>query len=400
MQPQEQKSLIPAQSNEKTGNYWAFSARAYTLVFRAFLIALPLFVIVFMAICAQAFTKNSIYSFAMDLRSVASFVPSDYQNVSYTYQEGERVVCAYRDGVAVAGCGGVEIYSPDGQRLLDVPKAWSAPRAVASQKYLVAYEFGSKEFTVTDAYTVLFEGKTEFPILMASVADTGHFALVTTSDTHLSQVLLYDANFNLIECFTRSSATISVAFADNGKQIALSGIYTEGGASRSVVELYRIGAKEPAYSRVVQDLVMQLAFTDHRHLAVLSDKALRVLDEDGDPTGEISFEGQSARSFEVSEKGILLLLSAQDLHATHRVMLLDQRGELVKEQAWQGSIVSVAFAQEQVFFLSDGQIVKWDAEKESFTTMVCSPGATSLWIVGKDALRVAYAGEALYVEFE
>ena len=139
----ESKALVPVARAEAGSGYWARTAGAYTLTFRAFLIALPLFVIVFMALCAQAFTKNSIYSFGMDLRSVASFVPSDYHDVSYTYVEGERVVCAYRDGVAVATSDGIEVYSPDGARLLNVPEEWSAPRMSASQKYLVGYDFGS-----------------------------------------------------------------------------------------------------------------------------------------------------------------------------------------------------------------------------------------------------------------
>ncbi|MBE6629309.1 MAG: hypothetical protein E7624_00485 [Ruminococcaceae bacterium] len=390
----------PTQKEPKKTGYWSHPADAYTLAFRVLLIALPLFVIVFMAIGAQAFTQNSIYSFGMDLRSVSSFLSSDYRDVFYTYEEGERVACAYRDGVAVVSSGGVEIYSPDGERLLDVPMTLTSPRAASSQKYLIAYDFATTSFTVTNAYKVLFEGKTAFPILAVCAADTGHFAVVTTSDTHLSQILLYDANFNLIQRFMRGSATTDVAISENGKYVACSGISTENGIAKSVVECYRIGDEQPLYSVACEELALRISFTDHRHLAVLGNNSLRVLDPDGDVRGEIGFGAGVPLSFEVSEAGVLLLLEEDALHGNNRIVFLDADGDTVYDAAWQGKVERATFSGEYVFLLCDAQIVRLHLGDQTSSTVACEPGATSFWSVSKSALRVAYDAKAIYVEFE
>ena len=69
---------------ERAG-YWMRVSNAYAFVFGALLFVLPIFVIVFMAICAQAFTRNSVFGFGKDILSVSSFLSSDYKTVYYTF---------------------------------------------------------------------------------------------------------------------------------------------------------------------------------------------------------------------------------------------------------------------------------------------------------------------------
>ena len=222
-----EKALVavqPEKGEEKPKSYWLRVSLAYTMLYRALLLVLPVFAVLFVITCPRAFSYNSLFCFVKDLQSVSSFAPSEYKTVSYTYREGESRTLSYHGCVANVSTGGIEVYSPGGERLLDVPLQLQAPRAAASDKYLVAYDFGKTGFTVTNAYARLHSGKTEFPIYGASVADTGHIALITSSEQHLSQVLLYDVNFNLLQRFGRASATTAVSVSNNGRYVAITGI--------------------------------------------------------------------------------------------------------------------------------------------------------------------------------
>ena len=401
MNNKEEKALVPASGAKvESAGYWTKISRVYTIIFRALLFVLPLFVIVFMAICAQAFTRNSVFGFGNDLLSVSSFLSSDYQTVYYTYEEGEREVLVYRDGVAVVTTDGIEIYSPDGERLLERSMVLDAPRAVASAKYLVVYDFGATAFAVTNGYTVLFEGKTEFPILGATVSDTGHFALITESDTHLSQVLLYDANFNLAQRFSRNSATTGVCISANGKYIAFCGITTENGTVQSVAELYRIGAKQSAFSTRVEDVALSVAFSDTRHLVMVTAKGGYVFDTDGEQLSHVDFGGVTLVGYDVNENGCAFLLDVGGVRAQSRVLVCDERGNLLSEKSFDTDLKAVALAQDHAYLLGEDALLRVSLGKDRTDTLAVQTGATGILLTKEGQLRLVYAAAAEYVEFD
>ena len=400
MNNNEQKALVPVEEKPKKQNYWDRVSHAYTAVFRALLFVLPLFVIVFMAICAQAFTRNSVFGFGNDLLSVSSFLSSDYSTVYYTYEEGEHTVLSYRDGVAVVSPSGIQVYSPDGDRLLDKEMKLRAPRAVSSAKYLVVYDFGTASFAVTNGYSVLFEGETDFPILDAAVSDTGHFALVTSSDTHLSQVLLYDVNFNLVQRFSRNSATTDVCLSSNGKYVAFCGLSSENGVGQSKTELYRIGAKEPAFSISVPELALSLSFTDTRHLMLVTPQAGYLLDLDGEQRNKLDFGGAALVSFVAGENGCAFLLNDDDVHAQSRVLSCDKRGELLFERNLDADFTSVAFDGDRAYLLGGNALMRVGENASQDTEIAVSPGAEKILLTEQGQLRLVYAGAAEYVEFD
>lgn len=396
----EQASAVHGEAQNEKKCYWTRVSGAYRFVFRALLLLLPIFVIVFMALCAGGFTRNSVFGFGKDLRAISSFLSSDYATVSYTYEKGPRAVLSYHDGVAAVTSGGIEVYSPDGERLLNVETAFSAPRAVCSQKYLLAYDFGGKSFTVTSPYGVLFSGVTDFPIYGADVADTGHFALITGSDTHLSQLLLYDANFHLIQRFARGSATTAVTLSDNGKYVAIGALRTPDGTAGGLVELYRIGIPNPAFRAELDEAVLAVNFTDSRYLAVLCEHSLRVSDLDGDWESTVLLEGAAIRAFDVNENGCALALSADPLCRESRVVVCDEKGDVLYDGKQAGDVTAISLAEEHVFWLSGAQAVRFAWETQGLVAVECPDGASNVFAVNKDALRVVYAGEARYIEFD
>lgn len=400
MSKKQETALVPFGASVPKSGYWKRVSNAYLFVFRALLFVLPLFVIVFMAICAQAFTKNSVFGFGNDLLSVSSFLSSDYQTVYYTYEPGEKEVLSYRDGVAVVTTQGIEVYSPDGERLLNKSMSFTTPRAVASAKYLVAFDFGTTSFVITNGYTVLFEGNTEFPILGANVADTGHFALITASDTHLSQVLLYDANFNLVQRFSRSSATTDVCISSNGKYVAFCALTSENGGSQSIVELYRIGAKKPAFSKKCEGLAMALSFTDTSALALVTARAGYVLDLDGDQQAFLDFGGNSLVSYDINENGCVFLLDTDSVHPESRVLACDKEGVLLCDQVLNADLFDVAMGAKQVLLLGNESLWRVETEKGGTDTLAVQAGASGILLTDEGQLRLVYAGAAEYVKFD
>ncbi len=396
-------AIVPVESTAvvalpKNPGYWGRVHGLYTMAFRIFLIALPLYVVVFMAICARAFTYESVFCFFKDLQATTSFVTSDYESVTYTYEEGDNVVLSYRGGVAAVTKKGIEIYSPDGERLFHKSVSFTEPRAVSSRKYLIAYDLGGTGFTVTNTYTNVHEGQTEFPIYMAEAADTGHFALITSSDTHLSQVLVYDSNFNLIQHFKRSVALTGVAISENGKHIALMGLAGEGGRSYTQLELYRLGETAPNYTLTFEgEAPLSLDFTDDRHVVALTDGALRVFDLDGNREQMLTYTGTPV-AFDSNEGGCALVLLEQDTPATRRFLVLDKKGKKVHEEVLTDHVKALSLSDTNAFLLVGEQLLCVSMSDGSSKGIFCEAGAVDLVAISGTHTRVIYPGEArLYV---
>ena len=400
------RALVPAsQAQEKSEHpkksYWARISEAYTVVYRALLLVLPLFAVLFVITCSRAFSYDSLYCFVKDLQSAASFIPSDYQTVSYTYTEGESYTLSYRGGVAHVGSGGIEVYSPDGERLLDVSDRMKSPRAVASHKYLLSYDFGGTSFTVTNAYAKLYSGEAPFPIYGAAVSDTGYFALITASDQYLSQVLIYDANFNLMQRFGRASATTAISLSDNGRYVAITGISSTEGKRQSVVDLYRVGIEAPAFQiSLAGELSLALSFTDNRHIALLTDKALRVLDLDGEWKDEVLLEGARPIAYDFSEEGVLLCAQSDALNAESRVIVLDKKGALQYERSASGDIYAASLSDDKVLLLKSDAICSISADGAMLREAAIEAGAVDMFAVDGEHLRVVYPDKAVYLHFD
>ena len=402
---QKQTSALIAVEGErlpepKRTSYWARVAARYTLVWRVLLVVLVLFSVIFMLLFSRAFTYDSLFCFFKDLQTVNSFVLSDYSTVSTTYEEGDHTALAYRGGIAFINTGGIEVYSPDGRRLLNVDLSLRSPRAVASRKYLVAFDSGGTTFSVTNSYTELFRGETDFPIYGAEVSDSGHFALITASDEVLSQVLLYDNNFNLIQRFQRASATVGVSVSDNGKQIALLGVAATQGTARTVFDMYQLGKSAPDHSLTFeQELPLSVGFTNNRHLTVLTDKALRSCDLDGEIEAQTPLDGTPI-VFTANNEGTALVLETERIDATHRVIVLDKRGALLYDGTLDRDVSAVTLGADEVFLLVGNEVLRIDMDKQQQTAIAVESGATGLFTVDSGRIRVVYPAKVEYFSFE
>ena len=247
---------------------------------------------------------------------------------------------------------------------------------------------------------MLFAGETDFPIYGAAMADTGHFALITGSDTHLSQVLLYDANFKLIQRFARDSATTSVTLSHNGTYVALGGMITENGSTKGLVELYRIGVKNSAFRVTPDQAVLALDFTDNRHLAVLCAGGFCVMDLDGEYEDAMHFDTTALCAYDVNENGCALVLTTDPLRRESRVVICDKKGNILYDDLQSGDVSDVALLEENVFFLCGTQAVRFAWASGARDEIACSDGAEGIFAVNKDALRVIYAGEARLLDFD
>lgn len=403
----------------KQDGYWGRVATRFLLLKRIFVIALILFAVFFILCFSRAFTYDSLFSFVKDLQSVGDFIPSDYQTVSATYREGAEIALSYRGSIAFVNTKGIEIYSPDGGRLLDIEEEFASPRAMASRKYLLVYDHGGSKLTVTNAYAELFDeefrnmprynskgeeiGRIDLQILGASLADSGHFAVITTSNraNQLSLVWLYDNNFNLIQCFGRGSATLGVALSPNGSRVAILGADAQGGEPLAKVDIFSLGTTEPDESIALQgEVPLSISFVTNQSIALLTNETLYFLSNRLEIRESVLLQGRAIVGFVANGDGVALALEENALTATKRLMTFTADGKGLLNTSFAGEIGAMSLYDRTLFLLSDRDVVRFADGKNEAERLEIPTGAYSIFAVSARGVRVVYPAKADYLKFD
>ena len=79
------KSHLPQQAAPAREGYWQRTAKRYTRATRVLLIALLLFVLLFSAICSDAFAYNNVFYFGKDLFTLSALNGEEDSVLYYDY---------------------------------------------------------------------------------------------------------------------------------------------------------------------------------------------------------------------------------------------------------------------------------------------------------------------------
>ena len=383
-----------ASAAKKPLGYWARTGQKYRVASMALCLVLAVFLIVFTAFCSHVFGYSSLFYFTRDLGTVASLADLGEQTLYYDYRDEDAAVSVYRGGVAVAHTEGLDIYDGRGERLLThrAETSLKAPRLAVSRNCLAVFDFGGTAFSVCNSYDVLFEGKTENPIYAVFVSDVGYVCVVTGSATALSEVLLYDANFQLVSRFSRASATVSATVSKNGRTVALVGATASG----TVVDVYTIGKKEPLSETVLSGFPLAAGYTSTDKLAVLTDEAVFTLSAKGKLYDSVSLEGTLPTAYSIDENGIAVALETDRLQGTARVLVLGKKGSVEADFLTDYQVRAISVSDRTVWLLGSDRAVCTARDGEEVLAMTdAAADAMGIVALHDRAARVLYPAMAL-----
>lgn len=400
-------ALVKADANlpvatKQTVGYWLRVANGYKAAFSVLCFVLAVFLVIFTVLSARSFAYDSLFYFGKDVANLISLANDDDRVIYYDYEGESARPAVYRGGVAVAHAAGVDIYAASGELLLAVKESrdCAMPRIAVSRDYLVFYDFGGNFFSVCNSYTKLYEGQTEHPIYGVFVSDAGYVSLITGSDPspaadepfYLSEVLIYDSNFNLVQHFGRATATVSAVISKNGRTVTLVG----AGASGTVVDVYTIGDGDPLSTSSLPGFPLAAGYTASNKLAVLTDTACHTLSTAGKLYDTVSYDGASLAAYSIDENGIALALEVDRLQAQYRVLALDKKGNIRSDAQSPHRVSSIALSDDHVWLLGDGEVSCLARRGEgAFESRAVTEGALGIAVLDDSTARVLFPAQAL-----
>ena len=345
-------------------------------------------------------TYQNFYYFFKDLN--ASVESSEtYGSDSVTYPSNpQQSFSLYRKGLAVAGNKSVSVFTATGKQALSKIVNYQNPTAVGTGKYLMVYEMGGTHYSLYNSYTQVHTGKTEKPILGATVSDSGMYALITLSDEYSTVVWLYDSHFSLLSRYNKTGYVMDVELDGEGERIALLTSAMKNGLYQTRLELYKTGKKEPEAEIHVGDTVgLSCAFTSSGAVSVLSGDAIRFYSSGGALLSSFSFDGLQMADAELDADGATVCLKPPSASSSPLLVVFDKNGKTLYQEYTQTDVEALSREGNSVYLLSYGVLERLNLRTKQISKKTCNTDQRTLLAVNEDEALLCSSQKAEYIRF-
>ena len=176
--------------------YYLRVSRRWRMVGWIFAVALGMFLIVTLSVFGKYITYDNLTYLARDFD--LSVRTTDDVHTTVTYPRQETLAFApFKTGMAVVGADVLRLYDGAGISLIEDKLGYTTPAVCASEKYVLCYDLGAKQYSIYNALTRIVRRDTDFRILCADMSDSGAYLLVTRSNEtryvveYYNEALLY-----------------------------------------------------------------------------------------------------------------------------------------------------------------------------------------------------------------
>ena len=391
----------PANGMEKQRNEYFENISAGLGILQVVLyLSLFAFVVLSFLTNSKLITYQNFYHFFQDLNASAERVDVfTHDSISYSTND-EQSFTLYRKGLAVAGNTGVTIFSATGRQLVSHGIQYNDPVAVGSGKYLLVYERGGKQYSLYNANTQMFEGKTEYPITGAAVSDSGMYALISSASDANSAVYLYNERFSLINLYKRSGNVLDVTISANGDRIAILTVSPKNGGFSTTVLLAEPGKGTAiAETELDSSLGISCHFTKTGKIATLCTTGVAYFSANGKLDFFYDFEGKMLATAELNEDGVAICLKKSEISEKNIVILFDKSGKIVYNGVVSKSINSVAYLEGALFWTDYSGVSRLDLDSGQIDFEEYATDGKVLLAVNDKEVLLCSPQKAVYITF-
>lgn len=249
----------------------------------------------------------------MDWRTAVNTVTAEFASGSgypVVLPGGRLLGMAPMDnGLVIAADSNLYTYNNTGRRMLDMQHGMINPTISVAGGRFLAYDRGGTKAMLFSRSSQLRQVSTDFAIYDGDMARNGNFALASRSDRHLSQVIVYNGDGNIIYRYLFSDRpAICVSLADSKDAMAVGLLDAKGGDFLSVVSRFQFTMKEPtASAELPGELVLHLNYQDGNNIRVITDQRVILFNSDMKEIASFSYEEQQAMRFQYGADGKLAL---------------------------------------------------------------------------------------------
>ena len=251
----------------------------------------------------------------------------------------------------------LEVYSKSGNNLLSVQHGFSNPAMSLADTRALIYERGKTGYKILSNSAVLFESKSEQNIIAGNIARNGNYALVTYSESYVSQVTVYNKNNNSIyKWFSAKYLITDAVLNDSGNRLAVSVIYSDNGSLKSEIYVFKFDSVSSLYTLNVDGPINVMKQINNQFFAAVGEKDSYCIKWDGSGKTNI-VENEEIKYYSASKNSFSVVTGGSNSMNINNVYLFSVDKNSVNEFSVENSVDSVAVSDKSLFCLSDDNIL-------------------------------------------
>ncbi|MDL2286950.1 DUF5711 family protein [Eubacteriales bacterium OttesenSCG-928-G02] len=260
--------------------------------------------------------------------------------------------------IAVVDTNGLRIYDNKGQRIFRYSNYYTNPLTAYNGKNLIVCEKNTNSIKIFSSYSELHTANFAYPVLNICAAETGRYAVMTASKGFKSGFEVFDSNYRIIfyQYYTEKHTT-SFNLSADGKNIAVCALMnSDKGEYVSTTYIYDVddGSEQLCFTHN-NEIPWNVQFTENGFV-LITNKALRFYNKNGDILNEIFYGSKEPRNFEISDKYILVSYKSSGLGNATNVDIYTEKGSFVNTKNYQSSLDSVHIIDEYAYIYSLGTL--------------------------------------------
>jgi len=229
--------------------------------------------------------------------------------------------------IAVISKSKFMILSPSLQKLLEINHNFRFPVVKNSDFKALIFDADGKDYIITTKSKILNKSSIENKIITGKISDKENLALITESDEYCCELRVLSVNNKDIYkyCFAQMYVT-DVAINDSGDKVAICGLISEDGVTKSVIQVFDFKHEKPIFSKAFENNIFSfIEFFDDNNFAVIGDNLALNIKNSGENINEFNYNGKILCLHSFNKKsGIALSFSPTNDERDQYVIILNK----------------------------------------------------------------------------
>ncbi len=329
----------------KTDVYLAKVSYRYAYVKRILCIALVVVMAFFLF--SGNLSYERFYYLAKDIKLANDYVNSVHDTITYN-AGNSQVFAAYRGGLAVASRERLSIFTAGGRELLTSNHSYGNPKLAVSNKQILLYDVGGKQFSLYNSFTQISEEKLDYAIYGADMSENGDFAIITKSEDYNSVVKVYEQSKTTYDYSFISGRVSSVSLSENGSLLAVLLTDTSTDEMKSEIRLYKVGKDEYKSAEIsFGGIPYDVSILENGSIAVVGSRGVNVFNSNLNLTGEFLSDSE-IYLYSFGEDNIAIT-DLSGVGGKTRVLLLSKKCKIEKEYQLDERLIDIALLEDSLF---------------------------------------------------
>lgn len=338
-----------------------------------FLLLLVVYLVVMLLSYGDSITYANLKFLLKDINTSSESAPGDFSSVYFDKQQ-DMNFALFRGSLAVSGDSRLTVYTPGSPGGIEYLLNASSPVVLTSDRYLLFYDLGSKQYGLYTALANVYSGTAEHEITGGALSRGGAFALITRSSKAKYQLTLWDASLRRVGTYYPADTDdyiFDAAISDDASRIVLVTASVDMSAFSTRVLLAEAGATSyRADITLPGEMPLSAMFFSDGHFCIVCDKNAYFFDENGERLAAFPTTGLNLSS--VSPSGILFVTSENVVESENAVSVLDSSGKSVREAHVSARLRDAALAGDGTVYLLGTDRVFRIAPNASVSEELCS----------------------------